>query len=58
MSDQPIDIKVSLAAAQAALPVALPDANAPLDMTIRMLALTITQRHIGDTVIREGNMYQ
>jgi hypothetical protein len=58
MSDQPIDIKVSLAAAQAALPVALPDANAPLDMTIRMLALTIAQRHIGDTVIREGNMYQ
>jgi hypothetical protein len=58
MSDRPINIKNSLDEAQAALPVVLPDTNAPLDMTIRMLALTIAQKHIGDTVIREGNMYQ
>lgn len=59
MSDDPIDVSGELAAAQARLPVTLPDrGDTPLDITIRMLALTIAQRHVGDTVIREGNMYQ
>jgi|GEM_PF-2747053 len=30
----------------------------PLDITIRSIALTIAQRHCGDTVVKEGNLYQ
>lgn len=30
----------------------------PLDMQIRSIALTIAQRHCGDTTVKEGNLYQ
>ena len=30
----------------------------PLDITMRVVALGIAQRHVGDTVVREGDLYQ
>ena len=30
----------------------------PLDITIRSIALTVAQRHCGDTTVKEGNLYQ
>jgi hypothetical protein len=30
----------------------------PLDIQLRTIALTIAQRHVGDTVVKEGNLYQ
>jgi hypothetical protein len=51
-----IDVPKELAEAEGRLPVIV-DREMPLDMTIRTIALTIAQRHVGDTVIREGNLY-
>lgn len=57
MSDEPINIEAELEAAQARLPVVINN-NMPLPFTIRVIALSVAQRHAGDTVVREGNMYQ
>lgn len=58
MSDRPIDIQQELDEANARLPVVLPDNPMPAPFAIRSLALTIAQRHVGDTTIKEGNLYQ
>ena len=34
------------------------DREMPLDITIRSIALTVAQRHCGDTTVKEGNLYQ
>jgi hypothetical protein len=34
------------------------DREMPLDVTIRSIALTVAQRHCGDTTVKEGNLYQ
>lgn len=52
------EIEQELAEANARLPVALPDRGMPLDIQMRSIALAIAQRHVGDTCIKEGNLYQ
>lgn len=58
MSDEPINVPKELAEAEGRLAVDLSQREMPLDMTIRAMALTIAQRHCGDTTIKEGNLYQ
>jgi len=57
MSDQPIDVHKELTEANARLPINV-DREMPLDVSLRTIALTIAQRHVGDTCIKEGNLYQ
>ena len=52
-----IDMTKELAEANARLPVVV-DREMPLDITIRSIALSVAQRHCGDTVVSEGNLYQ
>jgi hypothetical protein len=40
------------------LPIDVSQVNMPLDVTIRSIALTVAQRHCGDTTVKEGNLYQ
>jgi hypothetical protein len=47
-----------LTEAQARHAIQLPDREMPLDITIRSIALTVAQRHCGDTTVKEGNLYQ
>jgi hypothetical protein len=56
MSD--IDLPKELDDAQNRLAVDLSPLQLPLDMAIRSMALTIAQRHCGDTAVKEGNLYQ
>lgn len=58
MTDEPIDVPAELAKAHAQFPLVLPDREIPLDMQMRTIALTIAQRHCGDTTVKEGNLYQ
>lgn len=58
MSDDPINIPKELEEANARLPINLSDQPMPLDMNIRSIALTLAQRHVGDTVVKEGGLYQ
>lgn len=58
MPDTSIDIEQELVEAQARFPITLSDRELPLEMSIRALALTIAQRHVSDTVVKEGNLYQ
>lgn len=53
-----IDIKQEIDEATARLPVALPDTPMALEMQIRCTALLIAQRHVGDTCVKEGSLYQ
>lgn len=53
-----VDVEQELAEANARLPVALPDREMPLDIQLRSIALAVAQRHVGDTCIKEGNLYQ
>lgn len=55
--DGPINIPKEMAAVDARLPIHI-DREMPLDITIRVVALGIAQRHVGDTVISEGGLYQ
>ncbi len=57
MSDE-FSVQKELAEANARLPVNLGDTPMPLDINIRSIALTIAQRHCGDTTVKEGNLYQ
>lgn len=53
-----IDVEQEIADATAQLPVALPDREMPLDIQMRSIALAIAQRHVGDSCIKEGGLYQ
>ena len=53
-----LDVPEEWAEANSRLPVNLGDYQMPLDIGIRSVALTLAQRHCGDTVVREGNLYQ
>lgn len=53
------DVQKEIAEADARLPIPISSTmQMPLDVTIRSMALSIAQRHCGDTVVREGNLYQ
>jgi hypothetical protein len=56
MSD--IDIGKEIATANARLPIDMSSVELPMDITIRSIALTVAQRHCGDTTVKEGNLYQ
>lgn len=56
MSD--IDVGKEIAEANARLPLDVSRLEMPLDITIRSMALSIAQRHCGDTTVKEGNLYQ
>ncbi len=59
MSDEQFDLQKEVAAADARLPIPISNTlSMPLDITIRSMALSIAQRHCGDTTVREGNLYQ
>lgn len=53
-----MDVTEELDKASARLPVLLPDQPMPLDFQIRSISLTLAQRHVGDTCIKEGSLYQ
>lgn len=52
-----IDVKKELDEANARLPVII-DGPLPTEIQVRSIALTIAQRHTGDTVVKDGVMYQ
>ena len=56
MSD--LDISKEITEANARLPIDVSQVNMPLDITIRSIALSVAQRHCGDTTVKEGNLYQ
>lgn len=47
-----------IAEADARLAISNTQLTMPLDITIRSIALTVAQRHCGDTTVKEGNLYQ
>ena len=53
-----LDIPSELADANKRLPLDMSQVEMPLDITIRSVALSIAQRHCGDTVVSDGNLYQ
>lgn len=57
MSDV-FDVGEQITQANERLPVDLSQMAMPLDMQVRSVALTLAQRHCGDTVVSEGNLYQ
>ncbi len=57
MSDEPINVANELAAANPRFAIDLSNVNLPLEMQMRTIALTIAQRHYGDTCVKEGAMY-
>ena len=52
-----MNVEKELSEAQARLPIAV-DRDMPLDITLRTIALTIAQRHVGDTCVKDGELYQ
>jgi hypothetical protein len=56
MSD--IDMPSEIAEANRRLPIDMSQVEMPLDITIRSVALSVAQRHCGDTTVKEGNLYQ
>lgn len=61
MSDEnPAEFNVSteIEQANARLPIDLSQHTMPLEIQIRSVALTLAQRHTGDTTVKEGNLYQ
>ena len=58
MTDEPLDMSKELVEATARLPLDMSQSEMPLDITIRSMALTVAQRHCGDTTVKEGNLYQ
>lgn len=53
-----LNISQELAEADARLPIDVSGVEMPLDITIRSIALSVAQRHCGDTTVKEGNLYQ
>lgn len=53
-----IDVGKEIEAANVRLPIDMSQVEMPLDITIRSVALSIAQRHCGDTTVKEGNLYQ
>lgn len=53
-----LNISREITEANARLPIDMSQLEMPLDMTVRSIALTVAQRHCGDTVVKEGNLYQ
>jgi hypothetical protein len=57
MSDE-LDISKEITQANARLAIDPSQLEMPLDITIRSIALSVAQRHCGDTTVKEGNLYQ
>ena len=53
-----VNMPSEIAAANARLPIDMSQVQMPLDITIRSIALSVAQRHCGDTTVKEGNLYQ
>lgn len=53
-----MDVQKELDEANSRLPVILSDHAMPLETQIRSIALTLAQRHVGDTCVKEGALYQ
>jgi len=53
-----MDIQKEIDEANKHLPVIMPDIPMPFDTQIRIMALSIAQRHCGDTCVKEGALYQ
>jgi hypothetical protein len=55
--DDQINVTAELAAANKQLAIDLTKSSLPLEMQMRTIALTIAQRHCGDTTVKEGALY-
>lgn len=58
MTDLEINMPAEIEAADTRLAINNTHLEMPLDITIRSIALSVAQRHCGDTVVSEGNLYQ
>jgi hypothetical protein len=58
MSDTELNMSREITESNARLPLDMSQVEMPLDVTIRSAALSIAQRHCGDTTVKEGNLYQ
>lgn len=56
--DAPINVAEELTKANARLPLNIDPTGVSLEMQMRTIALTIAQRHVSDTVVKEGSLYQ
>ncbi len=52
-----IDVEKELTEAHEKLPIIIDSPSVPLDMQMRVIALTLAQRHVGDTCVKEGALY-
>jgi hypothetical protein len=52
-----IEVSKELSEAHAKLPINIDSTSVPLDMQMRAIALTLAQRHVGETCVKEGAMY-
>ena len=52
-----VDVEKELTEANARLPINMDSTSVPLDMQMRTIALTLAQRHVSDTCVKEGALY-
>lgn len=53
-----MNIQEEIDEANKRLPMVLPDSPLPIDYQIRCTALLLAQRHVGETCVKEGALYQ
>lgn len=53
-----MNIQEEIDEANKRLPMVLPDSPLPIDYQLRCTALLIAQRHVGETCVKEGALYQ
>jgi len=58
MPDLDINLPAEIEAADKRLAINNSNLEMPLDITIRSIALSVAQRHMGDRTVKEGNLYQ
>lgn len=52
------DLQKELDEANSKLPMSLPDGVMSIDYQLRTTALILAQRHVGDTCVKDGGLYQ
>lgn len=57
-NESDINLPAEIEAADTRLAINNTNLEMPLDITIRSIALSVAQRHMGDATVKEGNLYQ
>lgn len=57
MTDPDINLPAEIEAAASRLAINNTNLEMPLDITIRSIALSVAQRHMGDRTVKEGALY-